>query len=122
MDFEVGFFIVLFLLVILIIVGACIYAGVYEGTRTEVASYSIDAEVIHVVYAEEAISRSATQPTYKVAVRGADFAETIEITAQQFAEIEQHDIVEVKITEYEFLGDKHQEKEYEIVGVIQKGG
>lgn len=98
----------------ILLIGAIIFAGVYEATRTEVEVYTVGCEVSQIAYAEEAVSRSSTRPTYKMGVRNDDFATTLEITAEQFAKYTIGDVIEVQVTIYEYM-DGVQEYEYKLV-------
>jgi hypothetical protein len=66
--------------------------------QTEVEIYSVGCEVTQMAYAEETVSRSQSRPVYKMGVRNDDFATTLDITSNQFAQFAVGDIVEVEVT------------------------
>ena len=82
----------------ILIVGALIF-GIYVGcNQTEIEVYSVGCEVSQMAYAEETVSRSQSKPVYKMGVRNDDFAVTLDITSNQFAQFAVGDIVEVEVT------------------------
>ena len=82
----------------ILIVGLLIF-GVFLGcNQTEVEIYSVGCEVSQMAYAEETVSRSSSRPVYKMGVRNDDFATTLDITSNQFAQFAVGDIVEVEVT------------------------
>lgn len=82
----------------ILIVGLLIF-GLYIGcNQTEVEIYSVGCEVSQMAYAEETVSRVRSRPVYKMGVRNDDFAVTLDITSNQFAQFAVGDIVEVEVT------------------------
>ena len=82
----------------ILLVGLLIF-GIYIGcNQTEVEIYSVGCEVSQMAYAEETVSRTQSRPVYKMGVRNDDFAVTLDITSDQFAQFAVGDIVEVEVT------------------------
>lgn len=82
----------------LLVVGLLAF-GLYIGcNQTEVEIYSVGCEVSQMAYAEETVSRTQSKPVYKMGVRNDDFATTLEVTSNQFAQFMVGDIVEVEVT------------------------
>ena len=82
----------------LLVVGLLAF-GLYIGcNQTEVEIYSVGCEVSQMAYAEETVSRTQSKPVYKMGVRCDDFATTLEVTSNQFAQFMVGDIVEVEVT------------------------
>ena len=91
--FDVFMAVMCFLVICLL----CFLVFIYVG-QTEVEVYSVGCEVSQMAYAEEQISRSQSKPVYKMGVRNDDFATTLDITSNQFAQFAIGDIVEVEVT------------------------
>ena len=89
----------LFMIVMCILIVGLLVFGFYIGcNQTEVEIYSVGCEVSQMAYAEETVSRSQSKPVYKMGVRNDDFAVTLDITSNQFAQFAVGDIVEVEVT------------------------
>ena len=89
----------LFMIVMCILIVGLLVFGIYIGhNHTEVEIYSVGCEVSQMAYAEETVSRSQSKPVYKMGVRNDDFAVTLDITSNQFAQFAVGDIVEVEVT------------------------
>ena len=88
-----------FMIVICILVVGLLVFGVYiENNQTEVEIYSVGCEVSQMAYAEETVNRTQSRPVYKMGVRNDDFAVTLDVTSDQFAQFMVGDIVEVEVT------------------------
>lgn len=92
------------ILLLVALIGGLICGAVYEGSATEVETYTVGCEVSQMAYAEEAVSRSSSRPSYKMGVRNDDFATTFDISAEEFAKYAIGDIVEVEVIVYEYMG------------------
>ena len=89
----------LFMIVMCILVVGLLVFLIFIGVnQTEVEIYSVGCEVSQMAYAEETISRVKSKPVYKMGVRCDDFATTLEVTSNQFAQFMVGDIVEVEVT------------------------
>ena len=89
----------LFMIVMCILIVGLLVFGLYIGcNQTEIEIYSVGCEVSQMAYAEEIISRSQSKPVYKMGVQNDDFAVTLDITSNQFAQFAIGDIVEVEVT------------------------
>ena len=82
----------------ILIVGLLAFGVFLACNQTEVEVYSVGCEVSQMAYAEETVSRSQSKPVYKMGVRNDDFAVTLDITSNQFAQFAVGDIVEVEVT------------------------
>ncbi len=82
----------------ILVVGLLIFFIFVSVNQTEVEIYSVGCEGAQMAYAEETISRSQSKPVYKMGVRNDDFAVTLDITSNQFAQFAVGDIVEVEVT------------------------
>lgn len=88
-----------FMIAMCILIVGLLAFGVFLGcNQTEVEIYSVGCEVSQMAYAEETVSRSQSKPVYKMGVRNDDFAVTLDITSNQFAQFAVGDIVEVEVT------------------------
>ena len=88
-----------FMTVMCILLGGLILFMIFVCIgQTEVEIYSVGCEVTQMAYAEETVSRSQSRPVYKMGVRNDDFATTLDITSNQFAQFAVGDIVEVEVT------------------------
>lgn len=88
-----------FMVVMCILVVGLLVFGLYVGcNQTEVEIYSVGCEVSQMAYAEETVSRVKSRPVYKMGVRCDDFAATLDVTSNQFAQFAVGDIVEVEVT------------------------
>ena len=88
-----------FMITMCILIVGLLAFGVFLGcNQTEVEVYSVGCEVSQMAYAEETVSRSQSKPVYKMGVRNDDFAVTLDITSNQFAQFAVGDIVEVEVT------------------------
>lgn len=88
-----------FMTVMCILVVGLLVFGLYTGcNQTEVEIYSVGCEVSQMAYAEETVSRTQSQPVYKMGVRNDDFAVTLDITSNQFAQFAVGDIAEIEVT------------------------
>lgn len=85
-------------LMCLLIIGLLCFLVVVTVCNTEVEIYSVGCEVSQMAYAEETVSRSSSKPVYKMGVRNDDFAVTLDITSNQFAQFAVGDVVEVEVT------------------------
>ena len=81
-----------------LIVGLICFMIFVSVNQTEVEIYSVGCEVSQMAYAEETVSRTQSKPVYKMGVRNDDFAVTLDITSNQFAQFAVGDIVEVEVT------------------------
>ena len=89
----------LFMIVMCILVVGLVVFLIFIGVnQTEVEIYSVGCEVSQMAYAEETVSRVKSKPVYKMGVRCDDFATTLEVTSNQFAQFMVGDIVEVEVT------------------------
>ena len=104
------------LLAVLGLIGLLVCGIMYDNSITVVETYTVGCEVSQMAYAEEATGRSRSKPVYKMGVRNDDFATTIDITGEQFAMFVIGDVVEIKVTIYEYLGG-YQETGYELIGL-----
>ena len=85
--------------------------------QTEVEVYSVGCEVTQMAYAEETVSRTQSRPVYKMGVRNDDFAVTLDISSNQFAQFAVGDIVEVEVTVMEdAFGGLH--NTYKLLGPV----
>ena len=82
----------------LLVVGLLIFGFFIGCNQTEIEIYSVGCEVSQMAYAEETVSRRQSRPVYKMGVRCDDFATTLEITSNQFAQFAVGEIVEVEVT------------------------
>ena len=82
----------------ILLVGLLCFMIFVSTNQTEVEIYSVGCEVSQMAYAEETISRTQSRPVYKMGVRNDDFATTLEVTSDQFAQFMVGDIVEVEVT------------------------
>lgn len=88
-----------FMIAMCVLIVGCLAFGLYLGiNQTEVEIYSVGCEVTQMAYAEETVSRSQSRPVYKMGVRNDEFAATIDVTSNQFAQFAVGDIVEVEVT------------------------
>lgn len=102
---------------IIIIVGVTSLMFFWHMAQTEVENYSVVCEVSHMAYAEEQVSRSNSEPMYKMGVRNDEFATTLTITPEQFAQFSVGDIVEVEVTVMEYLFD-YRHSFYRLLGPV----
>jgi hypothetical protein len=94
---EIGLCALLALILLALLVFFCV--SLYDVLSVEeVETYSIGCEISQMAYAEEAVSRSNSEPNYKMGVRNDDFSATIDISAEQFAKYTIGEIVEVEVT------------------------
>jgi hypothetical protein len=82
----------------ILVVGLLCFLIFVSVNQTEVEIYSVGCEVSQMAYAEETVSRTQSKPVYKMGVRCDDFATTLDITSNQFAQFMVGDIVEVEVT------------------------
>jgi Na+-transporting NADH:ubiquinone oxidoreductase subunit NqrE len=82
----------------ILLVGLVCFMIFVSVNQTEVEIYSVGCEVSQMAYAEETVSRTQSKPVYKMGVRNDDFAVTLDITSNQFAQFAVGDIVEVEVT------------------------
>jgi hypothetical protein len=82
----------------ILLVGLICFMIFVSVNQTEVEIYSVGCEVSQMAYAEETVSRTQSKPVYKMGVRNDDFAVTLDITSNQFAQFAVGDIVEVEVT------------------------
>jgi hypothetical protein len=98
---KIDFIDVILALVIVAVIAFAVFAiSCVEGAEV-VEIYSVGCEVSQLAYAEETVSRSSSRPVYKMGVRCDDFATTLDISSNQFAQFVIGDIVEVEVTEIE---------------------
>ena len=89
----------LFMIVMcLLVVGLLVFLIFVSVNQTEIEIYSVGCEVSQMAYAEETVSRTQSRPVYKMGVRNDDFATTLDVTSDQFAQFMVGDIVEVEVT------------------------
>ena len=89
----------LFMIVMCILVVGLVVFLIFIGVnQTEVEIYSVGCEVSQMAYAEETVSRVKSKPVYKMGVRCDDFATTLDVTSNQFAQFAVGDIVEIEVT------------------------
>lgn len=101
----------------ILIIGLLIFFIFVSVNQTEVEIYSVGCEVSQMAYAEEAVSRSQSRPVYKMGVRNDEFAVTLDITSEQFAQFIAGDIVEVEVTVMEnAFGELH--NTYRLLGPV----
>ena len=87
--------------------------------QTEVEIYSVGCEVTQMAYAEETVSRSQSKPVYKMGVRNDDFATTLDVTSDQFAQFMIGDVVEVEVIVMEnAFGELY--NTYRLLGALQE--
>ena len=82
----------------ILVVGLLVFLIFISVNQTEIEIYSVGCEVSQMAYAEETVSRVKSKPVYKMGVRCDDFATTLEVTSNQFAQFMVGDIVEVEVT------------------------
>lgn len=101
---RIDFIDVIMVLIIVAVITFAVFA-IYcvEGAEV-VQTYSVGCEVSQLAYAEETVSRSSSRPVYKMGVRCDDFATTLDISSNQFAQFVIGDIVEVEVTEIKTVG------------------
>lgn len=113
-DLPLILIMVLMILLIVALVGGLIVGTAYECSATEVETYTVGCEVSQMAYAEEAVSRSSSRPSYKMGVRNDDFATTFDISAEEFAKYAIGDVVEVEVAVYEYM-DGTLRNEYKLI-------
>ena len=86
-------------------------------SEVEIESYSVGCEVSQMEY-EETKTFFSTKSHYKMSVRNDDFATTLDITADQFAEFVVGDIVEVEVRIYENIYNKERWCEYVLLSKV----
>lgn len=109
----------LFYLVIVLGVAGILFSIGYLEHEEEIERYSVGCEVTQMAYAEESVSRSHSKPVYKMGVRNDDFATTLNITGEQFAQFVVGDVVEVEVRVIEFTGGERI-YEYKLLGEVIK--
>ena len=82
----------------ILVVGLLVFLIFIGVNQTEIEIYSVGCEVSQMAYAEETISRVKSKPVYKMGVRCDDFATTLQVTSNQFAQFMVGDIEEVEVT------------------------
>lgn len=107
----------LFYLVVVLGIAGILFSIGYLGHEEEVERYSVGCEVTQMAYTEENISRSHSKPVYKMGVRNDDFATTLNITGEQFAQFVVGDVVEVEVRVVEFTGGERI-YEYKLLGEV----
>ena len=107
----------LFYLVVVLGIAGILFSIGYLEHEEEVERYSVGCEVTQMAYAEESISRSHSKPVYKMGVRNDDFATTLNITGEQFAQFVVGDVVEVEVRVIEFTGGERI-YEYKLLGEV----
>ena len=106
--------IIVILLFALVIGGACLLAKHYE--LIEVETYTVGCEISQLAYAEEQVSKTRTEPAYKMGVRNDEFATTLVITNEQFARYTVGEIVEVEVTVWERNNNGEISYTYKLIG------
>lgn len=107
----------LFYLVIVLGVAGILFSIGYLEHEEEIERYSVGCEVTQMAYAEESVSRSRSKPVYKMGVRNDDFATTLNVTGEQFAQFVVGDIVEVEVRVVELFGGERI-REYKLLGEV----
>jgi hypothetical protein len=103
----------------LLVIGLLCFMIFVTVNQTEVEIYSVGCEVTQMAYAEETVSRSQSRPVYKMGVRNDDFATTLDVTSNQFAQFKVGDIVEVEVTVMEnAFGELY--NTYRLLGALQE--
>lgn len=103
----------------ILVVGLLCFLIFVSANQTEVEIYSVGCEVTQMAYAEETVSRSQSRPVYKMGVRNDDFATTLDVTSNQFAQFKVGDIVEVEVTVMEnAFGELY--NTYRLLGALQE--
>jgi hypothetical protein len=98
---KIDFIDIILVLIIMAVIAFAVFA-IYCVEGAEVVEvYSVGCEVSQLAYAEETVSRSSSRPVYKMGVRCDDFATTLDISSNQFAQFVIGDIVEIEVTEIE---------------------
>jgi hypothetical protein len=105
-----------YLVVVLLFVSFVLFIG-YSEHEEEIERYSVGCEVTQMAYAEESVSRSHSKPVYKMGVRNDDFATTLNVTGEQFAQFVVGDVVEVEVRVIEFTGGERI-YEYKLLGEV----
>lgn len=97
---EIGLWILLALIILALLVfsGFCFYDNL---SVVEVETYSVGCEISQMAYAEETVSRSNSEPIYKMGVRNNNFSVTLDISAEQFAKYVIGEIVEIEVAVWE---------------------
>jgi flagellar basal body-associated protein FliL len=107
------------IILIVLVIGGLAVGMFATMTKVEVEVYTVGAEVSQMAYAEEAVSRSQSRPVYKMGVRNDDFATTLDVTSNQFAQFKVGDIVEVEVTVMEnAFGELY--NTYRLLGALQE--
>lgn len=112
-----------FLQILILILGLLVFGTLMPflvsapPSEIEIESYSVGCEVSQMEY-EETKTFFSTKPHYKMGVRNDDFATTLDITADQFAEFIVGDIVEVEVRVYEDTHSKERWCEYVLLGQV----
>lgn len=109
----------LFYLVVVLGIAGILFSIGYLEHEEEVERYSVGCEVSQMAYAEESISRSDSKPVYKMGVRNDDFATTLDVTGEQFAQFVVGDVVEVEVRVVELFGGERI-REYKLLGEVIK--
>ena len=115
---KIDFIDVILVLSIVAVIAFAMFA-IYCVEGAEVVEvYFVGCEVSQLAYAEETVSRSSCRPVYKMGVRCDDFATTLDISSNQFAQFVIGEIVEVEVTEIELV-DGSITYEYRLLGPCQ---
>ena len=93
-------------LVGLVLLGSLVHGLIYEGSKTEVASYTTTCEITQMVCTEEVVTNSSSKAVYRMGVKCDDFASTFQITDEQFALYAIGDDVEVVTTVFQYRDGK----------------
>lgn len=116
---RIDFIDVIMILTIVTVIAFAIFAIFCVEGAEVVEIYSVGCEVSQLAYAEETVSRSSSRPVYKMGVRCDDFATTLDISSNQFAQFVVGDIVEVEVTEIELI-DGSITYQYRLLGPCQE--
>lgn len=104
-------------LVIVLGVAGILFSIEYLEHKEEVERYSVGCEVTQMAYAEKSVTRSDSKPVYKMGVRNDDFATTLNVTGEQFAQFVVGDVVEVEVRVVELFGGERI-REYKLLGEV----
>ena len=116
---RIDFIDVIMVLTIVTVIAFAVFA-IYCVEGAEVVEiYSVGCEVSQLAYAEETVSRSRSRTVYQMGVRCDDFATTLDISSNQFAQFVVGDIVEVEVTEIELV-DGSITYQYRLLGPCQE--
>lgn len=91
------------ILLALLVISCPILSIAYEGSKTEVDTFTVECEITQLAYAEETVSKGSSRPAYKMGIRNDDFATTTDITADEFAKYSVGDVVTVEVRVYEYI-------------------